>query len=103
MTKLPAGSPLPDATFEIFTPDDNEVADSITTDERGIATSRLLPLGIYGIREVSAPEYYLLNDKVIFVELKVHNDLIQLTVEDANEEIEVDVQKKEMSKQCRAI
>ena len=93
LTKLPAGSPLPDATFEIFTPDDNEVADSITTDERGIATSRLLPLGIYGIREVSAPEYYLLNDKVIFVELKVHNDLIQLTVEDANEEIEVDVQK----------
>lgn len=93
LTKLPAGSPLPDATFEIFTPDDNEVVDTITTDERGIAISRLLPLGLYGVREVSAPEYYLLNDKVIFVELKVHNDLIQLTVEDANEEIEVDVQK----------
>lgn len=93
LTKLPAGSPLPDATFEIFTPDDNEVVDTITTDERGIAISRLLPLGLYGVREVSAPEYYLLNDKLIFVELKVHNDLIQLTVEDANEEIEVDVQK----------
>ena len=34
-----------------------------------------------------------MNDKLLFVELKVHNDLIQLTVEDANEEIEVDVQK----------
>ena len=93
LTKLSAGSPLPDAAFEIFTPDGNEVVDTITTDERGIATSRLLPLGLYGVREVSAPAYYLLNDKVVFVELKLHNDLIQLTVEDANEEIEVDVQK----------
>lgn len=92
LTKLPAGAPLSSAVFEIFTPD-NKVVDTLTTNDKGLATSKLLPLGTYGIREVTAPQYYLLNGKVIFVELKVHQDLIQLKVEDANEDIGVEIKK----------
>lgn len=92
LTKLPAGSALAGAKFEIFTPD-NTVVDTIVTGEDGVATSKLLPLGVYGVREVEAPQFYLLNGKVIFTELKVHGDLIRFCVENANEEIEVDVQK----------
>lgn len=91
-TKLPEGSPLEGAVFEIFDLN-NEVLDTVTTDARGIATSKPLPLQVVGIREIQAPEYYLLNDKVIWAEIKTHGDMVKFVVENANEEIGVDVKK----------
>lgn len=91
-TKLPQGSPLEGAVFEIFDLENN-VLDTITTDERGLATSKLLPLQIVGVREIQAPAHYLLNGKVFWAEIRNHGDVIKFVVEDANEKIEVDVQK----------
>ena len=91
-TKLPEGSALEGAVFEIFDLN-NEVLDTITTDARGVATSKLLPLQIVGIREVQAPEHYLLNGKVFWAEIKKHGDVVKFVVENANEEVGVDVKK----------
>ena len=91
-TKLPEGNALEGAVFEIFNLN-NEVLDTITTNERGIATSKPLPLQVVGIREVQAPEHYLLNGKVFWAEIKKHGDVVKFVVENANEEIGVDVKK----------
>ncbi len=45
------------------------VVDTVTTDEGGEALSKELPLGTYEIREVRAPDGYVLSDEVKTVEL----------------------------------
>lgn len=92
ITKKKAGSLLSGAVFEI-SDSSNRVVDRITTDRRGTAVSKPLPLGVYAIREVTAPKHYLLDGKVFYAEIKVHNDLIQFEVLNANEEIKVTVEK----------
>lgn len=92
ITKLKKGALLEDAVFEIFDKA-NKVVDRITTDSRGVATSKELPLGVYGIREITAPKYYLLNDTVFYGEIKVHGDLVEFEVLNENEDLSVDVQK----------
>lgn len=71
----------PGAVFEIkamediYTPDGTlrvhagDVADSIETDETGIASSKALYLGKYEVKETKAPTGYLLSDEVKQVEL----------------------------------
>lgn len=93
VSKLPAGSFLEGAVFEIFN-SKNEVVDRITTDKRGIANSKDLPAGeIFGIREITAPDFYLINPQVLYAEVKKPDDLIRFEILDANEEISVSVQK----------
>ena len=93
VSKLPAGSFLEGAVFEIFN-SRNEVVDRITTDKRGIANSKDLPAGeVFGIREITAPDFYLINPQVLYAEVKKPDDLIRFEILDANEEISVSVQK----------
>jgi len=92
ITKDKKGALLGDAVFEIFD-SHNKVVDRIETDRRGVATSKPLPLGTYGIREITAPKHYLLNDKVFCAEIKLHNDLILFEVLDEPADISVTVQK----------
>ncbi len=54
---LPAGTLLEGATFEIYDKANN-VVDTIVSNSRGLAISKLLPLGRYTIRETKAPAYY---------------------------------------------
>ena len=54
---LPAGSLLEGAVFEVYDKAGN-VVDTIRTDRNGRATSKLLPLSRYTIREVRAPAFY---------------------------------------------
>lgn len=91
VSKLPAGSFLEGTVFEIFN-SRNEVVDRITTDERGIANSKDLPAGeIFGIREITAPDFYLINPQVLYAEVKKPDDLIRFEILDANEEISLNV------------
>ena len=58
ITGQAGGVTLKGATFEIVRERSSKVVDYITTDARGVAASKPLPLGRYLIREVSAPAYY---------------------------------------------
>ncbi len=96
LTGLPAGSPLSGAVFEIYNMTGNLV-DKITSDSRGIATSKLLPLGVYTIREVSAPRYYALDDKMLLAEIRNNGDIVRFEVLNASIDLDLTIQKTEAS------
>ena len=58
VTGTPAGAPLQGAVYEISEARSGKVVDYITTDARGVAASKPLPLGRYKIVEVIAPAYW---------------------------------------------
>ena len=61
---LPAGTLLEGAVFEIYDKAGN-VVDTIRSDSRGRAVSKLLPLGRYTVRETVSPDYYAINPTVM--------------------------------------
>ena len=93
ITKDKAGALLEGATFEVYDKGLN-VVDTITTNYKGIATTKALPLGTYGIKEVKAPEHYLQDGKVFYATLKVHDDLVRFEVLNKSEDVNVSVEKR---------
>ena len=93
ITKDKAGALLEGATFEVYDKDLN-VVDTITTDSKGLATTKPLPLGTYGIKETAAPEHYLLDGIVFYATLKVHDDLVRFEVLNKSEDVSVSVEKR---------
>ena len=93
ITKDKAGALLEGAVFEVYN-EKLEVVDTITTDSKGVATTKALPLGTYGIKEVTAPEHYLLDGKVFYATLKVHDDLVRFEVLNTSEDVSVSVEKR---------
>ena len=69
ITGQAGGVTLKGATFEIVRERSSKVVDYITTDARGVAASKPLPLGRYLIREVSAPAYYQVSAETFVVTL----------------------------------
>ena len=78
---LPKGSLLEGAVFEIYDKAGN-VVDTIRSDSRGRAVSKLLPLSRYTIREVSAPKYYGINPTVFNAYLEHEGQIVMFEVED---------------------
>lgn len=81
-----AGTLLKGATFEVRN-EEKEVVAKITTNYDGIATTKELPYGIYKVKEIVAPEYYLKSDREFEVEisengkveiLEVYNESLKL-------------------------
>ena len=64
VTGTAAGTPLKGAVYEIVNARSGKVVDYITTDARGVAASKPLPLTRYQIREVTAPAYWQLDPTV---------------------------------------
>ncbi len=93
ITKDKAGALLEGATFKVYN-EKLEVVDTITTNSKGVATTKALPLGTYGIKEVKAPEHYLLDGKVFYATLKVHDDLVRFEVLNKSEDVNVSVEKR---------
>lgn len=93
ITRDKEGARLEGAVFEIVNAR-NEVVDRITTDSRGIATSKPLPVGKYACREITSPDHYLLDGKVFYAEIKLHEDLIQFEVANKPKDISVTVEKR---------
>ena len=93
ITKDKAGALLEGATFEVYDKGLN-VVDTITTNYKGIATTKALPLGTYGIKEVKAPEHYLQDGKVFYATLKVHDDWVRFEVLNKSEDVNVSVEKR---------
>ncbi|MEY8357699.1 SpaA isopeptide-forming pilin-related protein [Anaerotruncus colihominis] len=93
VTKEKAGALLEGAEFTIYN-DKLEVVDTITTDSRGVATSKPLPLATYAIKETASPEYYLRDEKVFYATLKIHNDLVRFEVLNQPADVHVTVEKR---------
>ena len=79
VTGTPAGTPLQGAVYEISDPRSNKVVDCITTDARGIAASKPLPLGRYKIVEVTAPAYWQVSGKTFDEILEYSGQIIKVS------------------------
>ena len=93
LTGLPAGSPLSGAVFEIYNTTGNLV-DKISSGSNGVAASKGLPVGVYTIKEVSAPRYYALNDKTLLAEIRHNGDILRFEVLNSSISLNLTIQKK---------
>lgn len=80
---LPAGSLLEGAVFEVYDKAGN-VVDTIRTDRNGRATSKLLPLSRYTIREVCAPAFYSANPTAMVAYLEHEGQIVTFEVTNAS-------------------
>ena len=79
VTGTPAGAPLQGAVYEISEARSGKVVDYITTDARGVAASRPLPLGRYKIVEVTAPAYWQVSGKTFDETLEYSGQIIKVS------------------------
>ena len=85
---LPAGSLLEGAVFEIYDKAGNTV-DTVKTDKNGRASSKLLSLGIYTVREIEAPVYYIAGGTIMTANLEFNGQI--MTFEVLNKSVSVGV------------
>jgi len=93
ITKHKTGAVLAGAVFEVVN-EKLEVVDTITTNSRGIATTKPLPIGKYAIQEKKSPDYYILDDSIFYAEIKLHNDVVRFEVLNDPADISVTVEKR---------
>ena len=105
---------LANAKYEIFAREDildpsndgkviykkGTVVDTITTNSAGKATSKELPLGEYSVREVKAPEGFVLSDKIENVSLTYKDQNTAIVYDNASftnerQKVEISVTKKD--------
>ena len=93
VTGVPAGTPLQGAVYEIINERSGRVVDYITTDARGVAASKPLPLTRYKIREFTAPAYFQLDPTVHDVTLEYAGQIIKIAAYDKPANLKVTVTK----------
>ena len=94
ITGTAPGTPLKGAVYEIINARSGKVVDYITTDARGVAASKPLPLTRYQIREVSAPAYWQVSSEVFDVTLEYAGQIIKLSAYDKTAELGVTITKR---------
>ena len=94
VTGTPAGAPLKGAVYEISEARSGKVVDYITTDARGVAASKPLPLGRYKIVEVTAPPYWQLDPTPFDETLEYSGQIIRLSAYDKPSSLGVVITKR---------
>ena len=94
ITGTAPGTPLKGAVYEIINARSGKVVDYITTDSRGVAASKPLPLTRYQIREVSARAYWQVSAQVFDVTLEYAGQIIKLNAYDKTAELGVSITKR---------
>lgn len=94
VTGTPAGAPLQGAVYEISEARSGRVVDYITTDARGVAVSKPLPLGRYKIVEVTAPAYWQLSGKTYDETLEYSGQIIKVSDYDKPSNLGVTITKR---------
>ena len=94
VTGTAPGTPLKGAVYEIVNACSGKVVDYITTDARGVAPSKPLPLTRYQIREVTAPAYWQLDPTVHDVTLEYPGQIIKLSAYDKPSSLGVSITKR---------
>jgi len=88
------GTPLKGAVYEIVNARSGKVVDYITTDARGVAAGKPLPLTRYQLREVTAPAYWQLDPTVHDVTLEYPGQIIKLSAYDKPSSLSVSITKR---------
>ena len=91
-TKLEAETSLQGAVFDIID-SNNNIVDTISTDENGIAITKDLVKGKYKIIEIKPSDYYLLNENIFEIEIKNHKEIIEQVVYDDSVNIDIEIEK----------
>ena len=94
VTGTPAGTPLQGAVYEIIHARSGKVLDYITTDARGVAASKPLPLTRYKVVEVTAPAYWQVNPTVHDITLEYAGQIIKVSAYDKPSNLGVTITKR---------
>lgn len=94
VTGTPAGTPLQGAVYEIIHARSGKVVDYITTDARGVAASKPLPLTRYKVVEVTAPAYWQVDPTVHDVTLEYAGQIIKVSAYDKPSNLGVTITKQ---------
>ena len=94
VTGTPAGTPLQGAVYQISNARSGKVVDYITTDARGVAASKPLPLTRYKIVEVTAPAYWQVDPTVHDVTLEYAGQIIKISAYDKPSNLGVTITKR---------
>lgn len=94
VTGTQAGTPLQGAVFEIVNVRSGKVVDYITSDARGVAASKPLPLTRYQVREVKAPAYWQVDPTVHDVTLEYSGQIIKVSAYDKSAKLGVSITKR---------
>ena len=94
VTGTAPGTPLKGAVYEIVNARSGKVVDYITTDARGVAASKALPLTRYQIREATAPTYWQVSSEVFDVTLEYPGQIIKLSAYDKPASLGVTITKR---------
>lgn len=94
VTGTPAGTPLQGAVYEIIHARSGKVVDYITTDARGVAASKPLPLTRYKVVEVTAPAYWQVDPTVHDVTLEYAGQIIKVSAYDKPSNLGVTITKR---------
>ncbi len=81
--QLEKGVKLEGAEFEIYD-ENNNLVDTIVTDETGFAISKELLKGKYTIKEIKAPLYYVINENTFQTEIVNHQETVNIDITDDN-------------------
>lgn len=88
---LEENAPIEGVKFEIYN-EENELMDTIITDNNGIAISKELEKGVYKIKETETNKWYLLDEKEHFIEIEKNKQIVELSLKNTpatpDEEVE---------------
>ena len=98
VTGTAAGTPLPNAVYEITDVRTGKVVGQIVTDARGIAASKPLPLRRYQVKEVTAPAYWQLDTTAHDVTLEFSGQIVKLSSYDKPAALGVSIAKRANAK-----
>ncbi len=73
------GDPIEGVKFEIYDRQNNLV-DTVTTNNEGIAYTKSLDKGIYNIKEIETNEYFLLDEKIQTVRITKNNEITTINL-----------------------
>lgn len=87
------GKRLENAKFEVYD-ENNNLVDTLVTDENGEATTKELLKGKYTLKEFESPDYYILTDEIFEAEIVKHQEIVDVEVENDNVDIDIEVNKE---------
>ncbi len=79
ITGQKAGTPIQNVKFEVKN-DKGEIVETLITNEEGIAITNNLEKGKYTIKEIETTEQYELNEIEYEIEIKKHEEIIELKI-----------------------